>query len=66
MRESRRPEGRKGFWNEEATQAEQVVGKLRQADVALGKGVRAPQAAWQQCQQLCASQGHARQPRLEL
>jgi transposase len=43
MRESQRPEGRKGFSMKTRHSAEQIVVKLRQADVDLGKGMKVPE-----------------------
>jgi hypothetical protein len=43
MRESHRPGGRKGFSMKARHSAEQIVGKLRQAEVELGKGLKVPE-----------------------
>ena len=52
MRESSRPGGPERIRHEEATQWEQIVAMLRQADVALGKGEKVPEV----CKQLGISE----------
>jgi len=43
VRESHRPEGRKGFSLKTRHRAEQIVAKLQQADVDWGKGLKVPE-----------------------